>query len=75
MDELTKQKEIHRLRKTNLWLLRGRDSGGHWLGHGHIAAFKMDNQQRPFVQHRKLCSVLRASLDGKWGGGCMYRYG
>ena len=27
MDELTKQKEIHRLRKTNLWLLGGRDVG------------------------------------------------
>ena len=43
----------------------GRDSGGHWLGHGHIAAFKMDNQQRPIVQHRELCSVLHASLDGR----------
>ena len=29
----------------------------------------MDNQQGPAVQHRELCSVLCASLDGRgvWG--------
>ena len=29
----------------------------------------MDNQQRPTVEHRELCSMLRSSLDGRgvWG--------
>ena len=38
-------------------------------GHVHTVIFKMDNQQRPIVYHRELCSMLCASLDGKgvWG--------
>ena len=28
----------------------------------YIAIFKMNNQQRPTVQHRELCSMLRGSL-------------
>ena len=40
----------------------GRDSQGVWDGHVHIATFKMNNQQRPTVQHRELCSMLRGSL-------------
>jgi hypothetical protein len=36
-----------------------------WDGHEYIAAFKMNNQQGPTVQHRELCSVLRGSLDGR----------
>ena len=31
----------------------------------HTAVFKMDNQQRPTVQHRELCSMLCGSLDGR----------
>ena len=29
----------------------------------YIAIFKMNNQQRPTVQHRELCSMLRGSPD------------
>ena len=34
-----------------------------------IFIFKMNNQQEPTVQHRELCSMLCASLDGRgaWG--------
>ena len=33
----------------------------------------MDNQQRPIVQHRELCSELCGSLDGSgaWGRTCV----
>ena len=54
----------------NLWLPMGeglgrKDSQGVWDGHVHTAVLKMDNQQRPAVWHRKLCSVLCGSLDGR----------
>ena len=42
----------------------GRDSQGVWDGHGHTAVFNIENQQRPAVQHRELCSVPRGSLAG-----------
>ena len=42
----------------------GRDSQGVWVGHVHTAIFKMV-QQGPTVQHRKLCSMLCGSLDGR----------
>ena len=47
----------------------GRDTQGAWDGHGHMAAFNMENQQGPAVQHRGLCSVSRGSFDGRgvWG--------
>ena len=37
--------------------------------HVHTAIFKMDNQQRPTVSHRQLCSILCGSLGGRgvWG--------
>ena len=40
-----------------------------WEGHVHSALFKMDNQQKPVVQHGELHSVLCGSLDGRrvWG--------
>ena len=69
---LTKQKETCRL-ITNLWLprcrIRGRDSLEVWNGHVHTAVFKTDNQWRPTVQHRELCSILCDSLDERrvWG--------
>ena len=49
--------------------MRRKDSQGVWDGHVHTAMFKMDNQQGPPVQHRKLCSTLGGSLDGRrvWG--------
>ena len=43
----------------------GRDSQGVWDGHGHTAAFNMENQQGPAVQHKRLCSISRGSLDEK----------
>ena len=33
--------------------------------HVHGAIFKVGNQQRPAVQHKELCSVLRGSLEGR----------
>ena len=45
---------------------RGRDS---WKGHVHTATWKVNNQQRPPVQHTELCSTLCGSLVGRdvWG--------
>ena len=43
----------------------GRDTQGAWDGHGHMAAFNMENQQGPAGQHRGLCSVSRGRLDGR----------
>ena len=40
----------------------GRDTQGAWDGHGHMAAFNMENQQGPAVQHRGLCSILCNNL-------------
>ena len=34
--------------------------------------FKMDNQQRPTVEHTELCSMLCSSLDGTRIWGRMY---
>ena len=44
-------------------------SPGVWDGHVHTALFKMDNQQRPAVEHRELCSTSFDSLGGRgvWG--------
>ena len=47
---LTKQKEAHRLKRTDLWLPGGgcggcRNSYGVWDGYAHTAIFKMDSQQ------------------------------
>ena len=47
----------------------GRDNWGLWEGHVHIVIYKMDKQQEPTVQHRKLCSMLCGSLDGRGVGG------
>ena len=68
---LTKQKETCRLR-TSLWLPRcriwGRDSLEVWNGHVHTAVFQTDNQWRPIVQHRELCSMLCDSFERRvWG--------
>ena len=55
--------------KTNLWLPQGKGQLGLWESQVHTATFKIDNQQRPIVQHMELCSMLCASLDGRgvWG--------
>ena len=47
----------------------GKESQGVRDGHVHTGIFKMDNQQRPTVQHTELCSALCGSLDGRgvWG--------
>ena len=67
MNLLTKQKRDSQ--KTNLWLPGGRDSQGLWEGHVHTAVFKMNNQERPIVQHMELYSMLCGRLDGRgvWG--------
>ena len=46
----------------NLWLQGGRDN---WESHLHTAIFKMDNQQRPVVQHVSLLSL--PAWVGLWG--------
>ena len=43
----------------------GRDTQGAWDGHGHMAAFNMENQQGPAGQRRELCSKLPGGLDGR----------
>ena len=51
--------------RMNLWLLAGKDGKGllgSKDGHVRTAAFKMDHQQGPTVQHRKLYSMLCGSL-------------
>ena len=55
--------------KRNLWLPEGRESQGLWEGYVYTVTFKMDNQQGPIVQHKELCSMLCARLDGMgiWG--------
>ena len=60
-----KQKQAHRLKRTNPWLPQGRDSQGVWDEHVHTIIFKMNNQQRPIAQHRKLCSIFCNNLNGK----------
>ena len=39
-----------------------------WDGHVHTTIFKMDNHQRPPVEHRELCLMLHDGLDrrGVW---------
>ena len=59
----------------DLWLPernnRGRDYQGLWNRPVHTAVFKMDNQQGPTIEHRKLCSVLYSCLGGRGVGGRM----
>ena len=68
MNLIIKQEDTQRFRKQTQ-VSRGRDSQGLWEGHVHIVIFKMDNQQRPIVQHMELCSMLCGSLSGRgtWG--------
>ena len=62
---LQKCVETHRLRELTCWGKDGeKGSLGSLDGHVHTAAFKMDNQQGPTVQHMSVCSVLCGSLDG-----------
>ena len=63
-NELTyKTEKDSQTQKMNIWLPRGRDSQGFWEGHVHTAIFKMNNQQRPIVQHMELCSISCTRLD------------
>jgi len=65
--------KIHLLRFTDLENELAVASGKGQLGSlgwtYHTAVFKMDNQQRPTVEHMELCSMLCGSLDGRgvWG--------
>ena len=66
MNLFIKLKHTDRLKRMNLWLPGGEELGkkqGVWDGHAHTAIFKMDNQQGPTVQHRKLCSILCNNLN------------
>ena len=68
MDLPTKQKETHRLRKETRGCLG--KAKLRTLGRSCThSLFKLDNQQKPTVQHMELCSMLCASLDGRgdWG--------
>ena len=47
----------------------GRDSWRVWDRHVHTAAFKMDNQQGPTIQHMQFCSCyVAAYMRGEFGG-------
>ena len=57
---------------SDAWILLGdsrRPTEGICTLHVCTAIFKMDNQQRPTVEHGELCSMLCGSLDGRevWG--------
>ena len=54
--------------ENKLMVARGKGQLGLWQGHVHTAILKMDNQQKPIVQHMELCSMLCASLDGPQRG-------
>ena len=62
MNLLTEQKQTLRM---SLWLRVGGGERELREEHVHTAIFKMDNQQRPTVQHIKLYSRLCSSLDGR----------
>jgi len=49
--------------------MKGMDTQGVWDRHVCTAIFNVDNQHRPTVEHRELCSMLCGSLDGHgvWG--------
>ena len=66
-NELTKQKETHRLR-SKLMIARGRDSYGLRGGHVHTAMFKMGNLTNTYcVAHGTLLSVLcQPGWEGDW---------
>ena len=63
----TKQKQTHRLREQT-YNCQGEGQGRDRLrvldGHVNTAIFKIDNQQGPTVQHRKLFNIM---LQPKWG--------
>ena len=65
MNLFTKQKQTHRLRKQTYGYQGGkvsrRDKLGGWDIHTTI--YKINNQQGPTIQHRKLCSIDH--LNGK----------
>ena len=66
---ISKRETDSQIQRMNLQLL-GEKGGGRarlkvWDGHAHTGIFKMDNQQRPTVQHREFCSVLCNNLHGK----------
>ena len=71
-NELTKQKQTHRLRKGayGRWGRMGEGYLGVWDGHVQTATFRMDNQQGPAVQSMELCSAHMAAWMG-WGVGRM----
>ena len=62
MNVLTNTKRFTH-RKSEVTVAGGRDS---W-GHGHTAAFNMENQQGPAGQHRELCSMSGGSLGSNPG--------
>ena len=68
---ISKQKQTHR--QNELIFAGGKDGRwdvqGVWDQQVLTTVFKMDNQQEPIVQHRKLCSMFCGSLDGRgiWG--------
>ena len=67
MNLLTKQKETHRLQKETHGCCGVRNSEGIWEGHVYTAIFKMDNQQKPIVQHMELCFMCQLGWEGTLG--------
>ena len=69
MNLFIKQKQSHRVSKQTYGYQGGRmgsrDSYGVWNSHVHTAIFKMDDQQGPTVEQRKLNSIFCNNLNGK----------
>ena len=67
MNLFTKQKQTHRHRKQSYGYQRGRerDKSGAWDDHTHSTIYKIDNQQRPTVEHRELYSIFWDNLYQK----------
>ena len=69
MNLFTKQKQTHRLKEWTYGYQGGSVGGRDKLGvcdwHIHTSIFKIDNQQRPTVQHRERCSIFCNNLNQK----------
>ena len=81
MNWFTKQKQTHRLKRTNMVVGSVGENGGKrqgvWDGHIHIhAVFKMNSEQGPTVQCREFCSMytpawMGGEAGGEWKHVCM----
>ena len=81
MNLYIKQKQTHRRRKQTYGYQRGkwrRDKVGVWDQHKHTTIYKIDNQQGPTVQYKKLysifCNYMGKESEKQWIHMCEYIY-